>query len=431
MDTALEMLSQAGSAVVQLIISPFYYLSLLLIMLQYMRQTRLERKLFHVRLHSWPKELGRTVLAGLLVGVLMSCAGLFLGVTVTGEAVLWMWGTAALLAVVRVRLLCFAYSVGLLGVLQWAVGWTTLPGSPGWIGTAASSLDRLDIPGLLLLVALMHLAEALLVRWQGDRLASPLFLAGKRGKLVGGYSLQGYWPVPMLMLVPAVSGGAAEASLPWKTLIGDASLWSGGWTMIGFPMVIGFSELTRTLLPKAKVRSTSQGLLVYGLVVAAAAAGAVFWPPLTLVAALCALLLHEALIIVSFFREAANSPFYVHDESGLRVLAVIPGSPAEAMGISAGEILHKVNGVSVRTKDELYAALHVNSAFCKLEVLNHEGQVKFIQRARYAGEHHQLGVVLAPDEKAGYYAESGAASLLDLIMRTRTARQRETSSRTL
>ena len=37
----------------------------------------------------------------------------------------------------------------------------------------------------------------------------------------------------------------------------------------------------------------------------------------------------------------------------------------------------------------------------------------------------------APDEKAGYYAASGAASLFDLIMRTRTARQRETSSRTL
>src|SRR5690348_2415046 len=130
------MLSQAGSAVVQLITSPFYYLSLLLIMLQYMRQTRLERRLFHVRLHAWPKELGRTVLAGLIVGLLISCAGLFLGVTVTGEAVLWMWGTAALLAIVRVRFLCFAYSVGLLGVLQWALGWSSLSGSGGWIGTA-------------------------------------------------------------------------------------------------------------------------------------------------------------------------------------------------------------------------------------------------------------------------------------------------------
>ncbi|MBW7460146.1 serine protease, partial [Paenibacillus sepulcri] len=88
MDVLLEMLRQAGSAAVQLLLSPFYYISVILIMLQYMRQTRLERKLFHVRLHAWPGQLGRTMLAGLIVGVLLSCIGLFLGITITGEAVL-------------------------------------------------------------------------------------------------------------------------------------------------------------------------------------------------------------------------------------------------------------------------------------------------------------------------------------------------------
>ncbi|RAP74285.1 serine protease [Paenibacillus montanisoli] len=400
-------------------------------MLQYMRQTRLERKLFSVRLQPWPIQLGRTIVAGLLVGLLISCAGLFLGISITGEAVLWMWGTAAVLVFIRLRYLCFAYSVGLLGILQWALGWTSLGERSDWIGSAAVSLDGLDIPGLLVLVALMHLAEALLVRWQGDRFASPLFLEGKRGKLVGGYSLHGYWPVPMLLLVPAVSGGGGEA-LPWPVLLGDGSLWSSGFTMIGFPMMIGFSELTRSLLPAAKARSASKGLLVYGLGVGIVAAAASFWSPLTLVAALCALLLHEALVAISYFREEASAPFYVHDERGLLVLAVIPGTPAESMGIAAGEVIQKVNGLRVRTKEDLYEALHVNSAFCKLEVLNHEGQVKFVSRARYAGEHHQLGVVLAPDDKAGFYAAAAPASLLDLLLRKRTAksRQRATSSST-
>src|SRR4029079_19150000 len=117
--------------------------------------------------------------------------------------------------------------------------------------------------------------------------------------------------------------------------------------------------------------------------------------------------------------------YYVHDERGLRVLAVIPGTPAEAMGIAAGEILHKVNGQSVRTKDELYAALHIDSAFCKLEVLNHEGQIKFVQRARYAGEHHQLGVVLSPDDKADRYAVASPASLFDLFRQSRAAKSRQ------
>lgn len=431
MDVLLEMLRQAGSAAVQLLLSPFYYISVILIMLQYMRQTRLERKLFHVRLHAWPGQLGRTMLAGLIVGVLLSCIGLFLGITITGEAVLWMWGAAVVLAVIRIRFLCFAYSVGLLGILQWTVGWTAMAERSDWMGRAAASLDGLDIPGLLLLVALMHLAEALLVRKQGAKFASPLFLEGKRGKIVGAYALQGYWPVPMLMLVPAVSGGSGDVLLPWQTLLADTSMWSGGFSMIGFPMMIGFSELTRTLLPEAKARSTSQGLLVYGLILAAAALVSVYWSPLTLAAAICALLLHEALIIAGRVREAANSPFYVHDEQGLRVLAVIPGTPAHTLGIEAGEVLQKVNGVRVRTKSELYAALHINSAFCKLEVLNHEGQIKFVQRARYAGEHHQLGVVLAPDDKADQFAAPGPASLFELISHRRAARQRESSSTSL
>lgn len=426
MDAALEVLGQAGSAAVQLLISPFYYLAVLLIMLQYMRQTRLERKLFHVRLHAWPRTLAKTMLAGLIVGVIASCIGLFLGVSVTGESVIWMWGTAGLLALIRVRYLCFAYSVGLLGVLQWSLSWFPLSERGDWIGGAAASLERLDIPGLLVLVALMHVAEALLVRWQGSRFASPLFLEGKRGKLVGAYALQGYWPVPMLMLVPAAAGGA-DAALPWTTLLGDGALGSG-WTMVGFPMMIGFTELTRTLLPEAKARAASQALFLYGFAIAALAIGAAFWSPLTLVAALGALLLHELILLISFLREEARSPVYVHDDRGLCVLAVIPGTPAEAMGIAAGEILHKVNGVKVRRIEELYAALHVNSAFCKLEVLNHEGHIKFVQRARYAGEHHQLGVILAPDERASYYAAARPASLIDLIRRSRTARERKSSS---
>ncbi|WP_338045959.1 PDZ domain-containing protein [Paenibacillus sacheonensis] len=424
----LDVLQLAGSAALGLLLSPFYYIGVLLIMLQYFRQTRLERKLFHVRLHAWPNQLARTMGAGLGVGVLLTLAGLFLGVTVDGDAVLWLWGTAVVLLLVRVRYLCFAYSAGMLGLLQWGLGWAALDGRGDWLGEAARSIAALDIPGLLVLVALMHIAEGLLVRWQGAQFASPLFLEGKRGKLVGGYMLQGYWPVPMLLLVPAAAGSGG-VDLSWSLLLGDGSAWSHGVTMIGFPMMIGFTELTRTMLPEAKARSASKALLVYGVIVGAAAVAASLWSPFMLAAALCALLLHEALVAVSYYKEDANSPLYVHDDRGLRILAIIPGTPAEAMGLQAGEIIRKVNGTRVRTKEELHAALHINSAFCKLEAINLEGHVKFVQRARFAGEHHQLGVVLSPDDQAGYYAAASPASLFDLL-RKRTAKSRNRQAST-
>ncbi|MDG0811929.1 hypothetical protein [Cohnella rhizosphaerae] len=73
--------------------------------------------------------------------------------------------------------------------------------------------------------------------------------------------------------------------------------------------------------------------------------------------------------------------------------------------------MSKANGVRVRSKEELHAALQLQPAFTKLEVLNRDGNVKFAQRARYAGEHHQLGLILAPDEDAEYVAAPRSSSL--------------------
>lgn len=427
MDTMVEVLTTLGQAAIQLAVQPFYYISVLLIILQYTRQIRMERQLFAVKLHNWPALVLRAMLAGLLVGIAVSAAGAFIGTALTGEAVIWLWAIAALLMLIRIRYLCFAYSSGIIALLQWALGWTALAERTDWIGSLAASLAGIDAAGLLFIVALLHLAEAVLVRWQGDRLSTPLFVEGKRGKLVGGYMLQGFWPVPMLMIVPAAGGAASSAALPWTPLFGAD--WAQGWTMIAMPMIIGFTEMTRSLLPMHKAKHAAKGLLLYSVCVAAAALAAWRLPALLPVAALATILLHEALIWRSRISEAGRVPLYVHDSRGLRILGIVPGTPAEAMGLQPGEILHKVNGMRVKTKEELYDALHQNPAFCKLEVLNNEGEIKFAQRARYAGEHHQLGVILSPDEHADYYAEGGPASLLELFRAARTANKRDTRAK--
>jgi hypothetical protein len=425
LETVLEVLRMLGQAAVQLVSQPFYYIGVLFIVLQYTRQIRMERQLFAVKLHIWPSLVIRALFAGLLIGVGVSLAGAFVGVALTAESVIWLWAAAALLMLLRIRYLCFAYSAGVITLLQWSMGWTSIAERADWIGALAASLARIDAAGLLVLVALLHLAEAVLVRWQGDRLATPLFLEGKRGKLVGGYILQGFWPVPLLMLVPASGAGASTAAFPWTPLLG-ADL-SQGWSFVALPMIIGFTEMTRSLLPREKAKHAAKGLLLYSICLAAAALAAWWQPMLLPAAALVSLLLHEAIIWRSRTQEAARSPLYVHDSRGLRILGIVPGTPAAAMGLETGEIIHKVNGVRVRSKEELYEALVQNSAFCKLEVMNLAGELKFAQRARFAGEHHQLGVILAPDEQANYYAASGPASLLELLRSSRTSNRRGTA----
>jgi len=134
--------------------------------------------------------------------------------------------------------------------------------------------------------------------------------------------------------------------------------------------------------------------------------------------------LREIASFIERSREAAASPLYAHEGNGLRVLAVLPGSSGAQLGIEPGEIVSKVNGTAVRTPEELYDGLLANPAFCKIELLNHEGHVRFVQRARYENEHHQLGLVLAPFEDAAYTVSGAPRSLIGLLPWSRPFRRR-------
>ncbi|GIO33344.1 MULTISPECIES: PDZ domain-containing protein [Paenibacillus] len=411
MEVALELLWNFTDALVQLLLQPFYYISILFVMLMYRRQVLLERKLFHVRLHSWGLQTWRTFIGGLLAGISVSLVIAFLGISLSQEAVVCIWIVAIILLLFRVRYLCFAYSIGVLGVIQFVLGF--FPGfSPaGLAGTAVDTVRGLDIPALLALVAVLHLAEALLVKLQGAGFANPLFMESKRGKLVGAYQMQAFWPIPLFLLIPAHTGGAV---LPWTPLLGGDG-WSAGFSMAALPVVIGFSEMTQSMLPQAKAGKTFKRLLAYSIVLLGLSLLAAWWKPLAIVAAVVSILAHEGLLWYSRLEEQQNSPMFVHPQQGLKVLGVIPGSPAHELGIKAGETVVKINGIGIRSKEQMHAALRKNPAFCKLEVRNLQGESKFLQRAIYAGDHHQLGVILAPDPDAGVVLVMKPVSIFQLL----------------
>ncbi|SCW70446.1 hypothetical protein SAMN04487970_103138 [Paenibacillus tianmuensis] len=403
MDFGLELAYRGLRALLQLLTHPFYYVGILFIVLQYRRQIAFERKLFATKLHSLLSETWRTVLWGWAGGLAASVLMAGIGASVQPEAVVLLWLVSLLLIFARMRFLCWAYAVGVIGLVQ-----AVMRAFPAlYDGEAAASwawvtgpLLSLNMPSMLALVAVLHLAEALFVRFQGTRFGTPMFYESKRGKIVGGYQLQGYWPMTLFLLVP-MTGGTA---LPWTPLLGG-DLWQHGWTIVGFPVMIGFTEMTMSRLPQEKAKLSSSLLLLYAAALLLFAAVAAWWPPFIAVASVLCILMHEAMIAYSRWDEARRSPLYVHGSRGLKILGILPGSPADELGLAVGEIVHKVNGIPVRTKQELHQAMQQNSAFCKLEILNLAGESKFLKRGIFSGEHHQLGIVLAPDQEALHYAE--------------------------
>lgn len=411
MDVALELLWHVCDGLIQLLIQPFYYISILFIMLFYRQQVLMERKLFHVRLHSWGLQTWRTIMGGLVGGVCVSLVIAFLGISLSREAIICIWVVTLLLLCFRVRYLCFAYAIGILGVIQFIVDFFPKWQPESFLGTVVGTVRGLDIPALLALVAVLHLAEAILVKKQGPSFAMPLLVESKRGKLVGGYQMQAFWPLPLFLLIPAQTTGSV---LPWTPLLGGDG-WSSGFSLLALPIMIGFGEMTQSLLPKQKANVTFKRLFVYSIILLALSLLSAWWSPLMIVAALASFLMHEGLIWFSRLEEQQRSSIFVHPTQGLRVLSIVPNSPAEELGIVPGETLLKVNGVTLRTKEQLHSSLRMNPAFCKLEVQNLAGESKYLQRAIYAGDHHQLGVILAPDQDVTVTASMSPVSIYQII----------------
>ncbi|MDP5275918.1 PDZ domain-containing protein [Chengkuizengella axinellae] len=400
MEFIIQLSLELVQALKVLFLQPFYYLGILFVIFQYRRQIYLERKLFHTKLHSLLNETWKTLGWGLLGGFVCSVFMIFLGVSISFEVLIILWIISLILILFRVRFLCFSYSVGILGILHvLIVSFPFLgPLENTWI---IQVIKDVNVPSLLSLVAIVHMLEAFLYYINGVKSSTPLFIKGKRGKIVGGYHFQGFWPVPLFLLIPTTS---SSVILPWNPILSSDML-AGGWMMIAFPIVIGFSEMTRVKLPVEKVKWSAKWLLIYSIVLLGLAIAANYLPILTFSAVLFCIIFHEGIVYYSKKQEINQTPIYVHDESGLYILGILPNSPAEKMGVETGEKIHKVNGLEVHTKEELHQAIRMNPAYCKLEIINLDGQSKFVKCPLFSGEHHQLGLIIAPDEKAMYYME--------------------------
>ncbi|MHA0856193.1 PDZ domain-containing protein [Paenibacillus sp. CMAA1364] len=173
--------------------------------------------------------------------------------------------------------------------------------------------------------------------------------------------------------------------------------------------------MTQSVLPQQKAKRTFTRLLWFSVILIITGSLALWWSPLMIVAALASILLHRGLEWVSAFEEQQRNSLFVHPSQGLRVLAIVPNSPAQELGIIPGETLLRVNGVMVHSVEQLHSSLRMNAAFCKLEVQNLSGESKYLQRPMYAGDHHQLGVILSPEQSITHVASWRFASIYQII----------------
>lgn len=239
---------------------------------------------------------------------------------------------------------------------------------------------------LAILTGLFLLVEALLVSSQLTK-TFPIVTKSERGKWVGQHQLKRLAFIPFFGFLPTEQIGGIAPLFPYFEF-GEHSF-----SLILLPFAVGFHYKVQGDLPHRVAQKLGQATLLLSMIVLAFAIASLFYPILTIVAIIVAILGKEWITFRHRLRDRKKAAYFGPVNKGLKVLAIYPNSPAERLGIEIGEVILKVNGVTIHSTKEFYEALQNSGPFFKLDILDHQGEVRFLTSAFYEEDHHELGII--------------------------------------
>lgn len=328
---------------------------------------RLEKKRFSEYLEPPTPLILQTIFWGFLGGIAFSFLLSLWSFSLTEGELILIWVATLLLGLWKKRLACFGYAIGLVSVFS------LIFQKLNWV--SPNNLEFQSLWSLLLnfhhfswlwVAAMLHFIEWILIRWDGDRGKSPLRTEHQSGQIVDGYRLSKTWPIPLLLLTP------------------------GGWLPIPALLSFGQYNVTKTAEQQKRLSSTHTLIFALGMMLLLFISTAFHLSPWLV--ALFSVLGHEFVYQWGKWHEKRKEPFYVSGEGGLKVLAVLPGSPATTLGLKVGQIIQRINGVRINTPEDLKRVAQ-DAAFCKLEVLDDQLDRHIMQKALFEDDPRHLGVV--------------------------------------
>lgn len=389
MEPLLRLLPVIGQHYLEGLLHPILWVFVGLIYFQYRRQGRMRERLFGIPAESaWGPTL-QSLFYGVVGGLFGSLLMLLFGVTLSGAGLIYLLPVAIGLMLIQPRFICFAYAGGLLA------GFSLLFGFP-----------RLEIPQLMGLVAILHLVESSLIYLSGHKGAVPVYTRNRRGQVVGAFSLQKFWPVPVLALMvraisdPGAVAGAGAITMPdWWPLLSPYGLEAENllFVLLAIPAALGYGELAVTCRPEERTKRSAGQLAVYSLVLLLLSLIASWWPVAIWFPVLFAPLGHELIIMAGQKMELEGEPLYVQPRRGVMVLDVLPRSPASRLGLASGDIILSVNGIAVNNRFDLNYLLDISGDQMVLEYQQHQdGQYYCRTIRKHPGR--PLGLILVPGE---------------------------------
>ncbi|PKG22052.1 PDZ domain-containing protein [Niallia nealsonii] len=387
-DVLFEIFKGAG----KLFLNPIFYLSFFFAAYLGVARVKRERKQFTVRAENAYFELKQVLKTGLIIGLCLSVLSILFVVVVPMEMIIYIGLFTCLLSLIsKTRFLSSVYTVGLgilLSILSLYLDWD-------FFLFSKSNLDSnlIIFPTAIILLGLLIVAEGILIKRNGAHKTSPRLIKSKRGQYIGVHLSERIWLLPLFLFIP--NGILTSPIEGWPIFtVGNQT-----YSLLLVPFLLGFKQEVQGVHPITAIRTVGKNTIFLGVIITLSAIGVYFYLPVAYASILLAIIGREWITSRQKNREKTKSFYFSRKNNGVMILGIVPDSPADKMGLKIGELITKVNSIPIHDEIELYKALQKNSAHCKIEVLDARGENRFVQRALYEGDHHELGLLLIQDHK--------------------------------
>lgn len=362
----------------------FYWMILLFIFTGYKRMKR-EREDFGRKIYPLFEE-GKIswwipFIASLFLSIVTVVFGLYLNLEIilllSVIVILWsITGSTAFLSA--------SYTIGVTFLIALVLPF--LPIQQSFLNLNFQELKVEYLTTLALLMGLFLFLEGFLLKFTSHT-SFPSKKLSKRGVSVGQQALKKLILVPFFVLLPA-------AEMPFQLPIFPTFDIGGQAYMLAFiPFVFGYYYPVQSKLPDKAASQLGKPTIILGILVWLIAGFSFYYSIFSIVAIIIGLAGKEWVTFFFKRQDRLQPSIYYPLDKGLKVMAIIPDSPAEKLHIHIGETILKVNGNEVTNGVEFHEALQNSGAFFKLSVLNVDGEIRFVTSPLYEEDHYALGLV--------------------------------------
>lgn len=368
----------------RIFLNPIFYWTFVLILLAGYIRIRRERinfgfKLFDV-FSEWKNTWVLSILSGLLISIIFVSAGMIFSY----ETILLLGiVTIALSITARFTMLSASYTIGITYLVLLLL--PILLENQNAVNKEMFS--NTNFIGLSFLLAIFLTVEALLLKRNTRNTTFPDLEFGRRGVWTGVHHVKKLSVIPFFVLIPSGLITPIAPFWPYFGMNGET------YSLLLVPFLLGFDYTVKGSIPEKAALQIARSIHILSLFVLLLAAGSIYVGWLSLVAVILAILGREY-INYKHRQSDKEKPYYFNkNERGLKVLAIIPGTPADRLGILAGETIVKVNRKKINTMDEFYYGLQDSGAYFRLEIIGDNGEIRYVQSALYEEDHHELGII--------------------------------------